>query len=148
MSRIVVGFDGSPAAEAALAVAVEEAQLRKLPLRIVCTWEVPPLEYAGVAFAPAPDYNDAAKQHADTVLAAVAGKVAGSGVEVEAVAISGHAASVLLEEAKDAKLLVVGTRGRSTLKGLVLGSVSQALAHHCPTPLLIVPAPRGGDTHE
>jgi nucleotide-binding universal stress UspA family protein len=142
VTKIVVGFDGSPAAEAALAVAVEEAQLRKLPLRLVCTWEVPPLEYAGVAFAPAPDYDDAAKRHADTVLAAAAASLASSGVEFETAALAGHAAAVLLEEAKDAKLLVVGTRGRGALKGLVLGSVSQALAHHCVAPLLIVPSAR------
>jgi nucleotide-binding universal stress UspA family protein len=141
VSRIVVGFDGSPAAEAALAVAVEEAQLRKLPLRLVCTWEVPPLEYAGVAFAPAPDYNEAAKRHAETVIAAAAEKLASSGVEFETAAIPGHPATVLLEEATRAKLVVVGTRGRGTLKGLVLGSVSQALAHHCSAPLLIVPSP-------
>jgi nucleotide-binding universal stress UspA family protein len=139
VSRIVVGYDGSPASEAALAVAVEEAQLRKLPLRLVCTWEVPPLEYAGVAFAPAPDYNDAAKRHADTVLADAVERLASTGVEVETAAVPGHAASVLLEQAEGAKLLVVGTRGRGALKGLVLGSVSQALAHHCAVPLLIVP---------
>jgi nucleotide-binding universal stress UspA family protein len=141
VSRIVVGFDGSPAAEAALAVAVEEAQLRKLPLRLVCTWEVPPLEYAGVAFAPAPDYSEAAERHADAIGAAVKEKLDSSGVEFEVVVVAGHAVTVLLEEAKGAKLLVVGTRGRGALKGFVMGSVSQALAHHCPTPLLIVPSP-------
>jgi nucleotide-binding universal stress UspA family protein len=141
MSRIVVGFDGSSEAEAALAMAVEEAQLRKLPLRLVCAWEVPPLEYAGVTFAPAPDYSDAAKLHAETVLAAGQERLASSGVEFEAVAIAGHPTSVLLEESRGARLLVVGSRGRGALKGLVLGSVSQALAHHCPAPLLIVPSP-------
>jgi len=141
VSRIVVGFDGSPAAEAALAVAVEEAQLHKLPLHLVCAWEVPPLEYAGVAFAPAPDYAEAAKRHADTVLASAQEKLAPSGVEFQTAAIAGHPATVLLEEAKGAKLLVVGTRGHGALKGLMMGSVSQALAHHCPAPLLIVPAP-------
>jgi nucleotide-binding universal stress UspA family protein len=141
MSKIVVGYDGSPEADAALEVAVEEAQLRKLPLRLVCTWEVPPLEYAGVAFAPAPDYNDAAKRHADTVLEAAAERLGSSGVEFETAAVPGHPTVVLLEEAKGAKLLVVGTRGRGALKGLVLGSVSQALAHHCAAPLLIVPSP-------
>jgi nucleotide-binding universal stress UspA family protein len=139
-SKIVVGFDGSPAAEAALAAAVEEAQLRKLPLRLVCSWEVPPLEYAGVAFVPAPDYDEAAKRHAETVLAAGAELLASSGVEFETAAIAGHPAAVLLEEAASAVLLVVGTRGQGALKGLVLGSVSHALARHCPAPLLIVPA--------
>ena len=36
MSKIVVGFDGSPAGDAALAAALEEARLRSLPLEVIC----------------------------------------------------------------------------------------------------------------
>jgi nucleotide-binding universal stress UspA family protein len=52
MTRIVVGIDGSPPADAALAFAVQEARLRQLPLRIVCAWEIAAIEYTGAAFAP------------------------------------------------------------------------------------------------
>jgi nucleotide-binding universal stress UspA family protein len=142
VSRIVVGFDGSSAAEAALAVALEEAKLRNLPLRVVCSWEVPPLEYAGAAFAPIDDLNTAAQQHAERTIAdAIAKLDTGSGVQVEAVAVQGHPSTVLIEQAEDALMLIVGTRGLSTLKGIMRGSVSQSLSHHCPIPLLIVPAP-------
>jgi nucleotide-binding universal stress UspA family protein len=142
VSRIVVGFDGSPAAEAALAVAHVEATLRGLPLRVVCSWEVPPLEYAGAAFAPLADLTDAARDNAQRVIAEAIAKLdSSSGIEIEAVAVQGHPATVLLEQAEDATMLVVGTRGLSTLKGIVRGSVSQSLAHHCSVPLLIVPAP-------
>ncbi len=142
MSRIVVGFDASPAAEAALAVGLEEARLRKLPLRVVCSWEVPPLEYSGAAYAPVPDLNEAAERHAHTVLAAAEASLGPNpGVEVETVAVHGHPAAVLAEEGKEATVVVVGTRGAGTLKGMLIGSVSQALAHHCTAPLMIVPAP-------
>jgi nucleotide-binding universal stress UspA family protein len=46
---------------------------------------------------------------------------------------------VLLEEAADADLLVVGSRGLGGFRGLLLGSVSQQCAHHAPCPLVIVP---------
>ena len=56
----------------------------------------------------------------------------------------GSAARVLIEEARNADLLVVGSRDLGGFKGLLLGSVSQACAHHAPCPLLIVPTRGGG----
>jgi nucleotide-binding universal stress UspA family protein len=142
MSRIVVGFDGSPAAEAALAFALDEAKLRNLPLRIVCAWEIPPLDAAGSAFAPTFEASDIADQHAEDVLKLAASRVdANPGIRVEAVSIQGHPATVLADQSEDAALLVVGSRGLGAVKSLVLGSVSQAVMHRCACPLLIVPAP-------
>jgi nucleotide-binding universal stress UspA family protein len=143
MSVIVVGIDGSPAADAALAHALEEAKLRHLPLRIVCAWEIPAIEYAGAPFVATPDLSTEAEHSADTVLAAATEKIGSHpGVELETLAVHGHPANVLIEQAQGAALLVVGTRGRKTLTSLVLGSVSQAVAHHCPIPLTIVPCPQ------
>jgi nucleotide-binding universal stress UspA family protein len=45
-------------------------------------------------------------------------------------------------EHADAELLVLGSRGRGTAKRLLLGSVSNDVAHHAPCPLVIVPSPR------
>ena len=51
----------------------------------------------------------------------------------------GQAADVLVTEAKDADLLVVGSRGLGGFRGLLLGSTSQQCAHHAPCPLVVVP---------
>jgi nucleotide-binding universal stress UspA family protein len=116
VTGIVVGIDGSPAADAALAFALEEAKIRDLPLRVVCAWEIPSLEYAGAAFSPTADLTIDAEHHADEVLADAAQKIGPEpGVHVETVSAHGHPATVLLEQALDATLLVVGTRGRSGL---------------------------------
>jgi len=140
---IVVGVDGSPASDAALAFALEEAKLRNLPLRIVCASEVPPIEYAGTAFAPAPELNEEADNHADAVLAKAAASLGPDpGVHVETLAVHGHPTTVLADQARDATLLVVGTRGLGGLKSLVLGSVSTGLVHKCNGPLAIIPAKR------
>ena len=64
----------------------------------------------------------------------------GESLEIEAVAEEGDAAAVLLEQAADAALLVVGSRGLGTAKRLVLGSVSQEVAHKARCPIAIVPS--------
>ena len=46
---------------------------------------------------------------------------------------------MLIEHARNAVLLVVGSRGCGTAASILLGSVSQRLAHHAPRPLVIVP---------
>jgi nucleotide-binding universal stress UspA family protein len=141
MPGIVVGIDGSKAADAALTFAFEEAKLRQLPLRIVCAWEVPSIEYAGAAFVPTPDLASSAEREADDVLARAAATLGPDcGIHVETAAVHGHPATVLVEQAKDATLLVVGSRGHGALATLVLGSVSKAVVHHCPVPLTIVPS--------
>ena len=144
MTRIVVGIDGSPAAEKALAFALEEARLRKLPLRIVCAWEIAPINYAGAALRPSPDLAQVAELHADEVLARAIETIGNEpGVEIETVAAPGHPPAVLVEQSEDATLLVVGTRGRGGFASLVLGSVSQAIAHQALCPLAIVHAGDG-----
>src|ERR1700737_1176880 len=108
MTGIVVGIDGTPPAEAALAFALEEARLRKLPLRIVCAWEIPAIEYAGAAFAATPDLAAEAEHHAEEVLARAAETIGHEpGVQIETVAAPGHPPVVLVEQSKGATLLVV-----------------------------------------
>ena len=138
--HVVVGIDGSPGAETALRFAAEEAALRGLQLRIVCAWEAPAGTYVGEAFAPTADAFLEAEHHADDVLrTALERLTVDSAVETEALSVEGHPATVLIEQARDAVLLVVGSRGRGTAASLLLGSVSQRLAHHAPCPLVIVP---------
>jgi len=64
-------------------------------------------------------------------------------VRVEARAVEGAAAKVLVSEAKDADLLVVGSRGHGGFAGLLLGSVSLHCVTHAPCPVVVV---RGGSS--
>ena len=52
--------------------------------------------------------------------------------------IQGNAAQVLLDVARDADLLVVGSRGHGGFTGALLGSVSQHCVHHAPCPVVVV----------
>ncbi len=140
--NVVVGIDGSPGGAAALQFAVEEARLRELPLRVVFAWEPSSSAYVGEAFAATADAFVEGEHHAEDVLRTALGAVpAGSGMTVEALSVEGDPATVLVEQAQDAALLVVGSRGRGTATSLLLGSVSQAVAHHARCPVAIVRAP-------
>ena len=65
-----------------------------------------------------------------------------TGIEVERRLPRGQAAATLLEEAGDAALLVVGSRGHGGFTGLMLGSVSQQCVAHAPCPVVVVHGPR------
>jgi nucleotide-binding universal stress UspA family protein len=135
---IVVGVDGSAGARAALAFAVDEGRLRGAGVHAVTAWHVP-VEAYGSAFVPPPDVGfasgleDAARRSLERVLEEQ------GAAGVVPVVREGPAARVLLEEARDADLLVVGSRGLGGFRGLMMGSVSQQCAHHATCPLVIVP---------
>ena len=144
MATIVVGVDGSEGGKMALEVAVEEAALRKATLRIVTAWEMPPAVIAGFAYDSG-FYQQTmaeAKQHATTIAteALVRAAELQPSVPCEKRVVEGHQAKVILEEAKDAIRIVVGTRGHGGFAGLVLGSVSQQVVIHARCPVLVVPS--------
>ena len=65
------------------------------------------------------------------------------GTEIERAVRMGQPAQVLVEEAEDADLLVVGSRGHGGFAGLLLGSVSHQCALHARCPVVIVHEPEG-----
>ena len=135
MSGIVaVGVDGSEGSRRALRWAAEEARLRGARLRAITVWSY--MDQPAGTFDPA--YTEAnARRELDTAIAAL-GDDAG-GVEIEPVTVCDLPAHGLLEAAEDADLLVVGSRGHGGFRGLLLGSVSQQVAHHATVPVVIVP---------
>jgi nucleotide-binding universal stress UspA family protein len=142
---VVVGYDGSQGAEAALDAALEEARRRGATLRVVGAWHVPaPLVGSSAAPSAAArlgeDLRAALAEAVDAAAAAL--RERGTGVEIEAVVIEGQAVTVLTGEAAAADLLVVGSRGLGGFRELLLGSVSHQCAQHAACPVLIVPPQR------
>ncbi len=135
MNQIVVGIDRSACAMAALTFAVEEARLRQARLQVVYA-----VGYQLVGDLPiGPDLDGQLVAAGKAVLDDALASVDTSGVTVEPRLERGAASERLLDLARDASLLVVGSRGRGGFAGLLLGSTSQACAHHTPCPLVIVP---------
>jgi nucleotide-binding universal stress UspA family protein len=142
VGTIVVGVDGSPGADEALRHALREAQLRGSVVRVVTAWHVPAVAYGGMGAGPLVDPARAFAESAEAILRETLERVDGTrDVPVETVVREGRSANVLMDEAKDAELLVVGSRGHGGFTGLLLGSVSSECAHHATCPVMIVHRP-------
>lgn len=135
---VVVGVDGSPTSDAAVAAAFDEASWRRAELVAVHSW----LEYASDhVLSRGLDINwEKVEQEEHELLAE---RLAGwqekyPDVTVRRVVTQGRPVQRLLEEAASAQLLVVGSRGHGGFSGMLLGSTSQALMQAATCPLLIV----------
>jgi nucleotide-binding universal stress UspA family protein len=143
---VVVGVDGSPAAAAALRAAAARAGATGVPLRVVCAWT--PTASGGwdraywLAVDAYHEPDDTARAAAERVAAeAVADALSRApGLRVETRVRGGDPATVLLDAAGDAGLVVVGARGRGSLASLLLGSVSHGVVHGARVPVLVIHA--------
>ncbi len=127
---VVVGVDGSRAAERAARWALDEAVGRDLPLRLM-----------------------AAAEHGDTAAAQTALRTAAAAVEATGVAVTptcevvaGHPTEVLLEASRRAAMVCVGTVGLRHFDHARVGSTAAALAAaaHCPVAVVRGGARPGG----
>ncbi|GAA0567074.1 universal stress protein [Actinomadura livida] len=139
---VVVGVDGSAASLEAIALAFTEADLRGAELVAVAAWP------AEVEIGPAPlldtgSLREFAAERLDRLVAPLRDKY--PGVRVRTEVVTGRPREVLLGAAADARLVVVGSRGRGGFRGLLLGSVSHALLHHADAPVAVAHAPRGAE---
>lgn len=137
---VVAGVDGSPESRDALAWAVNEARLRAGSVLAVTAWEFPLLT-TGLEI-PSIEREAFAEASAHLLDVAV-GAVSDGDVPIRTSVVHGSPAKVLLDAAEDADLVVVGSRGLGGFAGLLLGSVSAHLVHHCPCTVVVVRTGRG-----
>jgi nucleotide-binding universal stress UspA family protein len=136
--RIVAAVDGSETAQKALRWAVREARLRSAALDVVHAWQLPFMGYASLAelSIDPTQYEDESRRTLGDAIAAEDT----AGVQVNPIPLCKDPVSGILEFAVGASLLVAGSRGLSTFKRAVFGSVATKLSHHASCPLVIVPS--------
>ncbi len=129
---VVVGVDGSAVSEAALAFAFEEAAARQAQLHAVHVWWASAFEESLGSLV---DWDAVAVEEQ----AVLAERLAGWGakypeVDVRRSVVRDVPARALVAASREAQLVVVGSRGRGNVTGLLLGSVSHGVLHgsHCP----------------
>ena len=146
MSGIVVGVDGSGHSQRALERAMNEAAIRHVPLTVLTVHEAIRGYYGHmVTYSDDPDRTEAARKAAqaetDKVLAGLDGPRPES---VTVKAVHGFIVEELINAAKDADMLVVGSRGAGGFTRLMMGSVASQVAQHAYCPVLIVPPENRG----
>ena len=130
---VVVGIDGSPASESATEVAFDEASRRGVELVAVHAWS----DYA-VDELPGVEWSDVQKQAEETLAERLAGwQERYPDVTVRRVVVLGRPVHELLDQAEAAQLVVVGSHGRGGFAGMLLGSVSSAVAESARMPVIV-----------
>jgi nucleotide-binding universal stress UspA family protein len=146
MGKIVVGVDGSPSSSTAASWACDEARRRGVEVTAVHAWSYPYQGRRTGITEPRDLMELDAAQLLDDVTHQL--KHEHHDVTVHPRLVDGSITGALLTEAADADLLVVGSRGHGGFASALFGSVSQAMWHHAPCPIVVVragvlPEPRG-----
>jgi nucleotide-binding universal stress UspA family protein len=137
-NAVVVGVDRSPFARSALALAVAEASWLDAEVVAVHAWDVPE------SFERALDEGrevdpEFAEAESRVVPDAVADVPIAHAARIRPVLVRRNPAAALIEQARDAELLVVGTRGRGAVAAAMLGSVSHDVLLNLPCPVIVTP---------
>jgi nucleotide-binding universal stress UspA family protein len=136
--KIVLGLDGSPESTKALVVARQLATSASSHIEIVHVREYMIAGRAGM------QTSHADEDELEAIVRRQAKELEEAGVDSKLTLVSttaGGPAHVLADRAREmgAEVIIVGTRGRTAVAGLLLGSVTQRLLHIAPCPVLAVP---------
>jgi nucleotide-binding universal stress UspA family protein len=139
---IVVGVEGSSEGDGALRFAVEEAARCGDAVEVVTAWHVdlPPLSYPTLPQAGTLPSRGELREHAkEAQQQALARASVPAGTPVSCEVVEGLPGQRLVEAARTARLLVVGSRAIGPIRAALLGSVSRYCAHHASCPVVVVP---------
>ena len=140
--RIVVGVDGSPSSTCAVRWAAEAAARHNAPL-LLLSGETIPASYGGMGGVGLPqsfyddqDADSARKLQEATVIAHETAP--GAELSVTSERARTPAVEALIDRSKDARMVVLGSRGLGEFTGGLIGSVTSALAHHAHCPVAVI----------
>ncbi|UOX90674.1 universal stress protein [Amycolatopsis sp. FBCC-B4732] len=137
--RIVVGVDGSDAGTAALVWAVGQAETSGADLEVVTVWTYDAMLDDASVNRTLAEARRAHVHELEKLVTAVTKEHAG--VPAQCSAPTGDPAEVLVDLAKDATMLVVGSHGKGKLREVLAGSVSSACLRHATCPVAVIPPP-------
>jgi nucleotide-binding universal stress UspA family protein len=143
---IVVGVDGSPSSDMAVSWAAREAAMRNVPLSLVHVVERPPwglLALGGGAVAPPSEISEWQKPEGEEIISAAVELAKdstkdGSLPQLRVEIYFSATGPALFDLSTHAQMIVVGCRGHSRVRGVLLGSVSTGLIHHAHCPVAVI----------
>jgi nucleotide-binding universal stress UspA family protein len=136
---VVVGVDGSDASEAAIGYAFGEASDTGERLTAVHVWHEPGYPGVGRMMLPPGDPEELAQEELLVLAESMAGWTEKfPEVEVVRQVVIGHPVETLVMLGARARVLVVGSRGRGSVRSALMGSVSHGVLHHAKGPVAVV----------
>ncbi|AQZ63131.1 universal stress protein UspA [[Actinomadura] parvosata subsp. kistnae] len=142
--RVVVGYDGSEHARAAMEYAVEQARSRRAELHVVTAWQVPSFSPYAIGYGELIEQVMREEPRAARALVEP-WRAANPDLVVTDEQPCEHPVAALTRAAETADLVVVGSRGLGGFASALLGSVSHAVLHHATCPIAVV-RPIGKET--
>jgi nucleotide-binding universal stress UspA family protein len=139
-SKILAAVDGSECAKKGFQIALDMSLDKQDSPVLVVLAVVQPLEVIGMRKDVRTSLEGLIEKDAKALLAEYATVAEMRGVKAETILASGHPAKIILDIAKikGADLIVVGSRGLGGVKGLLLGSVSNAVVQNSKVPVMVV----------
>lgn len=142
--RIVVGVDGSDYSRSALDFALREAaRVEGGSVVVVHGWRMPvPFDSEELARSGWSPPNDLLDQRSQEMVSEMLTHVQDEETEhvgVAVVRMDAAPTDALVETGATADMIVVGSRGRGSVRGLLLGSVSQGVLHRATVPVTVLP---------
>jgi nucleotide-binding universal stress UspA family protein len=142
VTEVVVGVDGSSESDKALVWALREGRSRNLPVRAINVWHPngTPVQIERLAvLRSVAELRDRLLQDVTSGVAAVVERAGATDVTLTSQVLHGHPVRELVREAGADSLLVVGSRGRGSITGSMLGSVSQSCVQYANGTVVVVP---------
>jgi len=138
MKQILIATDGSPSAQEAVEVGLELAKEQGADVTFVHVAD--PDEFHGGRVGTVPITHREPIDETETALKAAAEAAEEAGVSFALERIAGQTVDtiVALADAKNADLIVLGSRGRNAVTSALLGSVSHGVLRHASRPVLVV----------
>jgi nucleotide-binding universal stress UspA family protein len=131
--KIMVGYDGSDHSQRALERAAAMAGDGD---QIVVVAAAEPRVHTGITEGAHTDPSEIERRRRD--LEEARAFLSERGIDAETILGQGDPGSVIVNAAKDADLVIVGSRGLNTVQRLLMGSVSSKVVHRAPTDVLVV----------
>ena len=134
---VLVGVDGSPAAEWATEIAFDEASRRGVDLIALRAWsDAAAADYLGL------DWSSMKSSEDESLTECLAGwRDRYPDVRTHSLVVCDQPARQLIEQSEEAQLVVVGSRGRGGIAGMLLGSVSAAVIQSARMPVIVARRP-------
>ena len=136
--KILVPLDGSEHSLRALKIGVQISKKFNGKITLIHVYsEVWPI---GMHAGSIEQCIEAARKAGAGILADGKKKVRAEGVQVETLLTEGHTVEEILKTAKKGEfdLIVIGARGISRIRGILIGSISDGVTRHAPCPVLVV----------